>query len=231
MARTGFNIGPARAEHPHLVTADTKFNAGGVYKSGLIMDGAEAQKMVQKIDDLTDEAFEAAKAKLSPEEWKIAERYVPYDIDEDDQGNPTGYVKFNVKQNATIKLKEPDRKTGKMTKDMRPSIVNADLTKFPKGKDIWGGSTLICTVVPRDIMIPPPVQTPAQKKAGEPKGPHTIGIQLALAGVQVIELKSGGGAESKFQKQEGYVPTAEEAAEADAQEAEADAPAKKPTEF
>lgn len=216
MARKGLIIGPGIADHPHLTVPDTKFNAKGVYKTGLVLSGEAAQTTKAAIDALVDEAYasDEMKAKLAPEDYKKAVKYYPYEIDEDGEGNPTGFIKFNAKQNATIPLKEKDPKTGKMFKDMKPRIADTD-NKTVKKVDIWSGSELNLIVVPRAIVINPP-----KLPKGMPQPPYQIGIQLALAGVQIVNLKTGGEG-AQFRKIEGGFKASEDDDGGDAEAGEA----------
>jgi hypothetical protein len=194
MAKKAYKIGPGIADYPHLTVPDTKFNKNGVYKTGLVLSGAAAEKAKALVDDAVEQAFKEKTATLTKKEAKAAERYYPYEIDKDSEGNPTGFIKFLCKQNARIPLKEKDPKTGKMYVDMKPIIKNAK-DKVVKNVDIWSGSTLNVMVSPRAIILPPPPRSNL---------PYSAGVQLSLIGVQIIDLKTGGGSSANFGETEGY---------------------------
>lgn len=206
-----FTIGPGEADYPWLTTPDTKYNKDGQYKTGLVLSGAAAQKAKQLVDDATEIAFAEKTANLSPQEAASCERYYPYEVDKDSEGNPTGYIKFLSKQNAKINLKEKDPKTGKMFIEMKPRIYDSE-DKLVKGPlDIWSGSTLKLIVSPRAILLNPPPM---------PKGlPHAAGVQLSLMSVQIIKLKTGGtSGEGGFGKADGgwTAPTEDDGGDAEA---------------
>lgn len=77
-----FKSPKGRAQFPWLTKADTKFDSDGVYKTGLIVPAAKAQKLVDICEEIADEAFDAKKRKK-----------VNMPFEEDDDGN----IVFKVK--------------------------------------------------------------------------------------------------------------------------------------
>lgn len=79
-----------RAVYPWLNKPDTKFNADGVYKTGIAVSADEAKALVSKLDQIALDEFgknKADKAKL------------PYKVDEE-----TGDVVFNLKSQYPPKM-------------------------------------------------------------------------------------------------------------------------------
>ena len=55
---------------PHLKSPDTKFDENGVWKTGLRLAGAEAQKLIAIIDKEIDESVtEASEKKIKCKAW------------------------------------------------------------------------------------------------------------------------------------------------------------------
>jgi len=112
-----------KAVYPRLNKPDTKFDADGVYKTGLRLDPNEplAAAMLAEM-----EAFAAAN-NVGPGR--------PYKDEADDKGVPTGMVIMNYK----VAAKGPDR-DGKIGESRQPAIVDAG--KKPVVGNGGGGSTL-----------------------------------------------------------------------------------------
>lgn len=160
------------AVHPWLNKADTKFNAEGLYKTGLrhkLTDPGVAEQRAQ-LDAESQEAFEELTADLTPGERKKWKLYVPYTLEEDEQGNETGFITFHYKQNAVIKLRDGT------TKEIKVGLKDAKNEDMHK--PIFGGSTL------RTLYKPRAIKMTSAKEAG---------IRLDLAAVQVTKLQSSSG--------------------------------------
>lgn len=172
------------AVHPWLNKADTKFNADGVYKLGLVLSGEEAQAMKERVDAGSAAALERyfeEKKLTKPSDRKKWSTYVPYVVEEDDAGNPTGFIEFKFKQNAKLKLKDGT------TKELSISILDASGKKNIR-KPVFGGSELRVNYTMRDIVM---------------GTSFMVGVQLAFGRVQVKKLAEstmGGG----FDAVEGY---------------------------
>lgn len=169
--------------HPHLNRPDTKFNADGLFKVGLRLEGEVAEKLAALWDKEAEAAFQAwaedekQGGKLTPGERKKWEGFKPYTREEDDDGNPTGAILFNFRQNAKIKLKDGT------VKDIDIALYDAT-GKGKVTKDIWGGSRGRINYSLRPI-----VMTSAKQ----------VGVRADFGRVQVIELRSAGsGGEGGF---------------------------------
>lgn len=163
------------AVHPWVSKPDTKFNTDGVFKLGLTLSGADAQRFKEEVDAEAEAAFARyfetdEGKKVSPKDRKAWSIYYPYKEETDDSDNPTGYITFDFKQNAKIKLKDGT------TKDIQIGIKDA------KNKDVhkpvFGGSELRTMFTFRDIPM---------------KSLKQAGVRLDFAQVQVIKLASSSG--------------------------------------
>jgi len=170
------------AVYPHLVTADTKFNADGEFKCDLKMDRETAQPLIDELTAIRDAYWDA----LVAEDKKVAKLYSkePVYIDEvDDDGNETGLVMFRTK----AKQKVTSKKTGK-TYVFQPRLFDASNERiYPES--LWGGSVL------RVAGEVKPYKMDSTKK---------VGLSLRLKDVQVIELVEGSDGKSPFGETEGY---------------------------
>ena len=153
--------------------ADTKYNADGVFKAPSVGDLSDPAVIAFK--ELIDAEVEAARdriieeRKLTPAEAKKVKLYHPYAILEDDNGNPTGKIRFDFKQNQTLKLKDgTEKKVVIGVKDGRNNDVH---------KPVLSGSEIRVRYSFRDIFMQ------STKEAG---------TRLDFAMVQVKKLSSGG---------------------------------------
>lgn len=181
------------ANHPWLNKADTKFNLDGVFKLGLVLSGAEAQAMKERVDAASAAALERyfeEKKITKPSDRKKWSTYVPYTAEEDDAGNPTGFIEFKFKQNAKLKLKDGT------VKELTISILDASGKKNIR-KPVFGGSELRVNYTMRDIVM---------------GTSFMVGVQLAFGRVQVKKLAEStmGGS---FDAVEGYTEGEDDADE------------------
>lgn len=162
---------------------DTKFNAEGLYKLGLApLDGAEAAKFKEQIDEAAGVAFNEETADMTAGERKKWSLYVPYTEEEDDEGNPTGRIWFQFKQNATIKLRDGT------VKEIQIGIFDAADKRI--ALDVYGGSTVRVMYRPRAVRIA------TNKQAG---------VRLDFCKVQVIQLAERGSEGGFGGVEDGYV--------------------------
>jgi len=93
------------AVYPWLNRPDTKFSEGGDYKVTLKVGAADAQPLVEKLDEIIND-FHLEESKRNP---KVKQYTVspPYEEEVDDQGNLTGNLLFKFKQKAKIQTKTP----------------------------------------------------------------------------------------------------------------------------
>jgi hypothetical protein len=153
------------AVYPWVNKPDTKFNSDGVYKTGLAVEGKDAEKFRKEIDLASQEAFDSETASMTAGERKKWSLYVPYEVEEDEEGKPTGRTIFHYRQNAVLKLADGE------TKGIKIGIY--DSADKPTEAEIWGGSKLRVKYYAR------PIKVASTKKAG---------VRLDFLKVQVIQL-------------------------------------------
>lgn len=184
------------AKFPRLNTPDTKFNANGEYKVSLILDPAEHQDFLDMLDQLADEAYEAAKEdilengkgsqKARENQAKQVVRNEPYIAELDQDGEETGMAEVRFKMKALIKTKDGRELS------FSPKLFDAQGQPIDPAKvEIWGGSVI------RVNFTPSPYYVAATKSAG---------VSLQLNAVQVLELVTGGGGNAEsfgFEVEEG----------------------------
>ena len=184
------------ADHPHLNKPDSKFNPENpLFKSGLDVAGEEGGALAAKIDAAAQEAFDdfmenGDGKNLTPAERKKFSVYKPYEVLEDDEGNPTGVIRFDFKQNARIRLKDGT------TKAIQIGLYDAAGNELDPAKVIVRGGSVVRF---RYSLRPIPMKSLKQ-----------VGVRLDFAMVQVKELASGGG--MGFGAVDGYTASDEEAA-------------------
>lgn len=183
------------AIYPHLNRPDVyKDPNSGIsgkpqYKVNLSLSSKEATPIVEKISA----AKEAALGMIPPGK-KARESDDPYYNELDSEGQETGRVVFKFKMNAEIK------KDGR-TIELSPKLFDSKGSLMTDCDDIWGGSKLRVSA----DMIPYYVAAVG------------AGVSLRLKAVQVIELKTGGGADASaygFEETQGFtapqIPTAKD---------------------
>jgi hypothetical protein len=166
--------------HIHVNKADKgipgKFETNPTFKVDLELDGEEALKFKELVDAQAEAAFEAYKLteayeKMAPKARRELTVFRPYEEEEDEEGNKTGKIIFDFRQNERIKLKDGTFKVIKM------GIYDA------KGKEmtklVRSGSELRVKYSFRPIKAP---TTPPQ-----------YGVRLDFMGVQVRKLAEGTG--------------------------------------
>lgn len=182
------------ARYPHLNKPDTRFSDGD-YKCDVRLRADDAKELIEQLEAIRDEFFDAQEPKIK-KTYKKAEVFT---VELDDEGNETGYVIIKTKLNANGK-----NKTTGETWTNEPKLFDADGEPLPKSVQIWSGSKVI---------VAGTVNTYAMAKE------KTIGVTLKCRGVQVIELVSGQGQTAEsfgFKKQKGYkAPSAKNAASED----------------
>lgn len=176
--------------YPWLNKPDTKFNADGVYHVDLTIGGPEAQALKDKIDAAAQAAFdlffeEGDGKRIPAKERKTWSLYVPYKEDTDDNGNPTGYIVFDFKQNAKIKLRDGT------TKEIMVGLKDAKNNSVHK--PIFGGSELRVMFTLRDIPM---------------KSLKQVGVRMDMAQVQVKKLATSTG-RNFGEIEDGYVEDAD----------------------
>jgi hypothetical protein len=181
------------ARYPRLNAPDNKFNPDKpVYKVDLVLAGADADKLIEKINTAMAESAKAAKAdpknkiKGAP---KIADP--PYKALLNDQEEETGETKFSFKMSASGTRKDGSKWTA------RPALFDA--RQQPIKKNVGGGS---------EIKVDYEMYPFYTAMVG-------AGVSLRLKAVQVLKLVEFGERDAKgygFGEEEGY--TADDAEEA-----------------
>lgn len=161
------------AVYPKLNEPDTKFDPNGTYSVRLKLTDEEAAPLIETIDELIDEAFDAAvaEAKTPAAKKKIKRADVPYRAEENDQGEPTGYTLFNFKRKASGVTKE-GRVWAYACPVFDAKLKPVDLTKVKIG----GGSTLVVSYSAAPYNVPA----------------IGVGASLRLEAVQLLDLKEWG---------------------------------------
>ena len=177
-----------------------EFDEKGCYSVKMKFDMSEpaTKKLIKLIDDAREDAFKIALDNCeTPKQKKDLKKADPsYKMEEDDDGNETGFVLVNFKRRA--KTTRTDKNGNKTERDIRIPMFSAALTPINADEtELWGGSKLIIS-----FKLVPFSQTIG------------VGISHRLEGVQVIEAASGNGQKSAddlgFTKQEVDLPEAEE---------------------
>ena len=175
---------------PHLHKPDTKFDADGVYKTDLVLDGDDerTQQLMEMIDHKVQEAVEhfREEATTAAAKKKIIAADPPYRMEEDEEGNETGRVVFRFKSKASGKKKDGGRWERKL------ALFDAKRNPL-ESVPIYNGSILKI-----NFSFSDPWKMDSTKQAG---------VTLRINAVQVIELKNGGatdGADYGFAEEDGY---------------------------
>lgn len=153
------------AVYPYLNQPDTKFDAAGVYKTKLSMPIADAESLMAQLEDLHKQALADAKKANSGKRIKEAE--LPFLVNEED-----GTVAFSLKLKAKV-----TPKNGKPFEQV-VALFDAKGAPLSRSVKIGGGSTIKCAFEAVPFFA-------AQVGAG---------ITLRLLAVQVLDLKTFGGA-------------------------------------
>lgn len=190
--------------YPHLNKPDEREFKDGTkakpaFKARLKLEGESAEKLREFIDGKVEESYKAAVAELkavtdpkakAKAKAKLAklDRALPYEAELDKEGNETGSLLFNFKQNAEIKLKDGTIKKAKVP--VFDAIGKAiDLSTVMIG----GGSEGYISFSTR------PYYMNATDKAG---------VSLDLLAAQITDLKQFGERSADsfgFGSEEGYV--------------------------
>lgn len=201
----------ATAKWAVLNKPDTKFKPEGEYRVTLVIPEADAQGFIEQLDKLHAAAVAEVKAQLLADPKKrlkaktMKTENMPYSKDLDGEGEETGLVKFNFKAKASGKRKDLTEWT------FKPRVFDAKGKPLAAGIQVWGGSVVKVAFQAKPYFVEASGQT---------------GLTLSLQAVQVIELKTSGGADASafgFTEEEGYV--GEEAVATTGDVVDGDAPA------
>lgn len=129
------------------------------YKKGL-------KELKAELADATPKKAKKIKAAM-----ESATAHIPFAIDEDDEGNPTGLVLLKVKCGAEYKNKAGE------VKPIRITLVDSQNKKLDPVPEIGGGSILRCSahIVPFNMIA----------------ATGLVGVSLRLNGVQVLSVENG----------------------------------------
>lgn len=162
---TPYRISPEGvARYAWVNSPDVKFNADGVFKTDHIVDGAAAVKLKAEVDAAAEAAFEEGTKDLTPAEKKKWSIFYPYEVEENDDGTPTGRIIFKYRQNAIIRVEGE-------AKPIRIAIF--DSTDKPTAAKVFGGSIIRVAYKPRAIKLASAKQW---------------GVRLDFLKVQVVKL-------------------------------------------
>lgn len=176
-------IGPGIASYPKIDRPDTKFDDNGQYSCDIVIPEADAETFMKRLIAYHKEKLGKAPSKSGNSMWEPVE---------DDDGEPTGDIKFKIKVKNKI-----SKKTGKLW-DRKPRVFDAAGNLIKGETNLGGGSK---------------VKVSFELYDWESGGKE--GISLQLQAIQILELVeyTGGGAsadEYGFGEEEGYVAEGEE---------------------
>lgn len=216
------------AQYPNIVKPrakyeqEDKFKAGvigsGEYSVKLILRGADAASLVERIDVAAEASLADARAnaknKREASEWKLATK--SYKAVVDDDGEETGETAFNFKLPSTITSKSGD------AIKLRPALFDAKGQPLTNSNlNVGGGSK---------------IKVAFEMRPFAKLGPVGAGVSLQLKAVQIIDLVEWNGQKDAsdygFGEEEGFdgsampietVETVETAAESNDSETPASA--------
>lgn len=161
--------------HPHFNKPDDKFNKENPpFHGDLALEGADADAYKALIDAESQKAYDdfmenGDGSKLSPGAKKKWGLYVPYEEEEDKDGNPTGRTLFSFKQNSVIRTAD-----GKKTIEI--GIYDAENEAV--SDVVTHGSIVRIRHSFRPIVL---------------KTNQQVGVRMDFSMVQIKELAQGGG--------------------------------------
>ena len=126
------------AQHPRLLTPDTKLVAGGVYSVKMEFTGEDAKSFSEFLDAKMEESYKEAEKENPNKRIKKADASYSWD--------DSGTLSVNFKLTASGVTKD-----GKVWTRKLP-LLNADLTPY-KGSEITDGSKLAISYTPAPFYI------------------------------------------------------------------------------
>ena len=164
------------AVYPHLNEPDKKFDPDGpgVYQLQLSVGPEEGQALIDKIEEIRDEAYKEECKKAKKPKLKKAD--LPFTEEYDEDQNPTGNWLFRLKLKAA---------TAKGLAQ-RPTLVDAKLQ--PMTEVIGSGSEVVVDFHPHPWFV----------------AALGVGVTLRLRSVQVLELKEYSPSRVSFTAMEGF---------------------------
>ncbi len=183
--------------HPWVTKPDTKYNADGLYHTGLRVEGPEAEAFKEEVKALSDAFHEEHTKEMKKGErdkWSV---YYPFEEEVDDDGAPTGAVIFQFKQNAIIKLRDGAKKSVKIgVRNANDQATKENIFGGDKGRVMWSSRGI-------------PISSAKQ-----------AGVRLDFAMVQLVAKgeRTGGGGFGKVEG--GFVDDQADGNESEAQDAD-----------
>jgi len=155
----------------------------GTYNTKLVLSWDDAVPLIEQLEVFLDEARSIAREeypnlkvdlrkkleKKNDDGWFLWPLYT--EVFDAKTEEPTGDVEFSFKMKASGKKRDGGRWS------RFPALFDAKGQTFPKGVDIWGGTTAKVAFQPRPYFI---------------SGSGQAGVSLSLEAVQVLELVAGG---------------------------------------
>lgn len=182
--------------YPKLNTPDTKYVAEGVYETKMRFTNEDAAGVIENIQAEWDKGIAAAKVKAKGKKIKLADE--PWEVEEDTDGNPTGFtvIKFKMVASGTRK----DGSTWKRSCPLWTSKGKAVKTIIGGGSKVRIGYYL----------------TPYEMNGKQ-------GIAIKLSSVQIVELSEYGGSNPFEDVDDGYDPEDTAGSEFDTDDTDDDA--------
>jgi hypothetical protein len=118
MAKQYFTTPIGTFKYPWINRPDTQFNEDGLYHTKLVIKGKAAEVLAAKIEAAAQEALSKFTDEMTPAEAKKWSVFLPYEYEEDEEGNQTGAIEFSFKQNAKIRLRDGSAKEINITIDI-----------------------------------------------------------------------------------------------------------------
>ena len=189
------------AVFPKLNEPDFRFKAEGEYKVTLRLPDADAKTLITQLEKIRQEAYKAEASKLGKKLKMATLPWAPatsWNSETEEKVPMPGFTDFKFSLKAKVTTK-----TGKSW-EQRPALFDAQLQPIPNDSDPVGGGSI--------IRVNAEVYPWYTASLG-------FGISLRCRGVQVIELKTYGGARNGtdmgFEKEDGFaastVPSGAEA--------------------
>jgi translation elongation factor EF-Ts len=165
---------------------DTHFDPDGVYTVDVMVPETEAAELCEQLDEVVN-THHTKVVKEQPKLKAVLSTAKPYQPEVDDDGNPTGNLRFRAKMKAVVKSRD-----GK-TFNMNPIVVDSKRNPLTKDTLIGNGSVIKVAVEPAPYMM---------------QSTKSVGVSLRLKAVQVIDLVQYSAGANIFDEEDGFVSSA-----------------------
>lgn len=180
------NIMTGKAMWAKVFEPDTKFDPNGTYTVDLLIPEQDAVGVCEYLDGIVQDRFDE-EIKANPKKKARLSTRPAYEDAIDQDGNPTGDIKFKFKLKAKVQ-----RRDGSVY-EQKPIVVDAKRTPMEETL-VGNGSKIKVAFEP----VPYVLATTSQ-----------VGVSLRLKGVQVIDLvEYSAGGSAMFDDEDGYVSEA-----------------------